>query len=365
MKFVNKIEDKISQDIPATVLVKLALVLCIIWLCIQTSSFFAWIFHTFWAIMKPFIIGFTIAYLLKGPIAYSEKLHVNRGIMIAISYICIFLFIGWLISSLVPMFFARSGDFINSLISGINWIMDRYTEFSRHNYDQTWVHALIRVMSDSLKDLSDIIPDISNSLPSLLTNAIGTITTFIFACIISIFMSVEWEKIRFQMFRIASKIHPLCFDCFVAINEEISAYIHSLWILMIIKFMEYACVYLLIGHGDWLLLALLTSISLLVPYIGPTVVNCIGILSCLSMPSGKVVILILLIVILSQVDEYVIAPLVHSRNTAVTPLWVLFSIFASSTLFGAIGVIIAIPSYLAIRMIYIKYNTYREEQKHA
>ena len=61
---------------------------------------------------------------------------------------------------------------------------------------------------------------------------------------------------------------------------------------------------------------------------------------------------------LYKVDEYVIAPLVHSHNTSVTPLWALFSIFAFSGLFGIVGLVIAIPGYLALRVIYLKIRSF-------
>ena len=91
---------------------------------------------------------------------------------------------------------------------------------------------------------------------------------------------------------------------------------------------------------------------MLIPYLGPTVVNCLGILTALTLEPVRILILVLLIVVLSFVDEYVVAPLVHSHNTGVTPLWSLFSIFVGGTLFGATGIIVAIPAFLSIRSIY-------------
>jgi predicted PurR-regulated permease PerM len=55
--------------------------------------------------------------------------------------------------------------------------------------------------------------------------------------------------------------------------------------------------------------------------------------------------------VLSQVDAYVIEPLIHSRNVRITPLWALFSIYAGGILGGGIGVMVAIPVYLAIRAV--------------
>ena len=48
----------------------------------------------------------------------------------------------------------------------------------------------------------------------------------------------------------------------------------------------------------------------------------------------------------------------HSHNTSVTPLWALFSIFAFSGLFGIVGLVIAIPGYLALRVIYLKIRSF-------
>ena len=365
MKIIERFEEKLNKDIPTIALLKIVLILLIVFLVIKTGTFWSWLVEKAWSILSPFAIGFVIAYILKTPIAFGEKHHIKRGVMVCICYACILLFLTWLIMSIVPMVFNRLGDFINSIIGGVNWLSGRYAEYSSNNPNNTWVLSLVQQATKSLKDLSSLVPEVSNMIPSLLNNAIGSITKGLFALIISIFMCIGWERIRFQILLLSRRISTMCYDCVLSINEEVSSYIRSLMILMVIKFLEYSLVYLLIGHEDWLILALMTSISLLIPYIGPTIVNCIGILTALSISSGRVIVLILLIVILSQVDEYVIAPLVHSHNTAVTPLWALFSIFAGSALLGVPGLIIAIPSFLVIRVILMKYRELDtgEEQK--
>ena len=127
--------------------------------------------------------------------------------------------------------------------------------------------------------------------------------------------------------------------------------ITALLILMAVKFVEYAIMYYFVGHRDWLLVALLTAIGLIVPYIGPMIGNVVGILTALTLPTKNVVILIICICVLSQVDAYVLEPLIHSRNVEITPLWALFSIYAGGILAGGIGVMVAIPVYLAIRAV--------------
>lgn len=363
MKIVDKIEDKLNKDVSARLLMKIVLLLVIVWLCIQTAAVWGWIANRIWTIICPFVIGFVIAYILRTPISWGEKHHIKRGVMVAICYIVILLFFAWILSSIIPLLLSRMSDFINSIISGVNWLYDKYNTLADNSTQSVWVKEIVVNATDSLRDLGSLVPELSNSIPEILNSAIGTITNGIFALIISIFMCIGWDKIRYEIIRLSRRISRTCFECVLAVNDQVSSYIRSLLILMVIKFFEYSIVYLLIGHTDWMILALMTSISLLVPYIGPTIVNCIGILTALTIPGGRVILLIILIIVLSQVDEYVIAPLVHSHNTAVTPLWALFSIFASSALLGVPGLIIAIPAFLAIRVVYMKLHFIRPEDE--
>ena len=70
-----------------------------------------------------------------------------------------------------------------------------------------------------------------------------------------------------------------------------------------------------------------------------------------TLPRKNVIILLLCIVVLSQLDAYLIEPIVHSRNVKISPLWALFSIYAGGILAGGLGVMVAIPMYLAVRAI--------------
>ena len=69
---------------------------------------------------------------------------------------------------------------------------------------------IVKDATSSLKSLSALVPEISNSIPKFLNNAIGTITSGIFSIIISIFMSIEWDKIRFNFFKLSRRISKVC-----------------------------------------------------------------------------------------------------------------------------------------------------------
>ena len=359
MKIVDKIEKKIDEDISLRILIKMVLLFAAVWLVIQTGSLWKFILEKAWNVAEPFVIGFVIAYILRGLIYAGEKHHVSRKISVPLLYGLILVFIIWLLSSLIPMIVNRAGDFISSLIEGINWLSGRIAASSQAGVPD-WLKSLFNQATGSLTDIRSLIPGLSGSLPDLISTFIGTITKIIFAVIISIFMCFSWEKIRSVFVRGSRRISEDCYETLFAVNHELGSYVRSLLILIVIRFAEYAVVYLLVGHPDWLILAVLTGLSVIVPYIGPTIANCIGILTALTLPGKNVIALVILILILSNVDPYVIEPMVHSHNTAVTPLWALFSVFCGGVLFGTAGVIVAVPVYLSVRIIILRHYGKKE-----
>ena len=350
---MNRLEEYIKSfntKVSIELLVRIALLFVIVLLIKQTWSIWAYVISVLQSVLTPFLIGFLIAYILSEPANYLEGKGIGRNISIPIIYVIVILGLIWLLGSIVPMVISRISDLLTSVVNGLTWLYHTVDVYSEGV--PVWFSSLIEGARASINDLKDILPAISRTVPDLVGAAMNLIVQTILTTVISIFMCFGWHQIKYHIKRSVGKISKLCSSCLTVMDYEVGSYIHSMVILMVIRFFEYSLVYLLIGHPDWMILALLTSLSLLIPYLGPTVVNFLGILTALTLEPVRILILVLLIVVLSFVDEYVVAPLVHSHNTGVTPLWSLFSIFVGGTLFGATGIIVAIPAFLSIRSIY-------------
>ena len=351
MTIIKLLEEKLNTWLSKDLLIKLTLVFVIVFLGMKTWSLWSFLLTKIIDVLSPFLTGFIIAYILSEPINWLENHHVKRSVSIPCIYAIVALFVIWLLSSLVPMVIMRTGDLLNSLTGGLSWLYNLIQANSSEGVPE-WFVSLLDSLRSSVNNMKSLLPAISSTIPTILASAVDLTVRTVFSVVVSIFMCFGWHSIKYHIKKTVGNISALLSSCLTVMDYEVGSYIHSLLILMIIRFFEYSLVYLVVGHHDWMILALMTSISLLIPYLGPTVVNCIGILTALTLPVSHILLLIGFIVVLSFVDEYVIAPLVHSHNTGVTPLWSLFSIFAGGTLFGAVGIIAAIPAYLSIRSIY-------------
>ncbi|MCR5794894.1 MAG: AI-2E family transporter [Solobacterium sp.] len=342
MRLFEYLRSKLNDDLELSALFRLVLVFVLIWLLMTTSGFLMDIFRKVWSVLQPFAIGFFIAFAIRPLIRKAEEKGISPKISIPLLYAAVLVFFVWILSTIVPTMIARASGFLDSIVEGLGWIRDLFRQIAGDNA------GFLPAVSDQLMSW---LSGMNINIGDILGSTMNVFIRVIFTIIISLFMAFEWNGVTAAILRIARRFGRRTYAAVLAVSDEIGDYIRSLLVLMLIRFFEYSIVYLVCGHPDWLILAVLTSISLLIPYLGPTVVNTAGILSALTTPKAHVVLLIILILILSNTDEYVISPLVHSRNTHITPLWALFSIFAGSTLFGVTGIIIAIPVYLAIHTI--------------
>lgn len=361
MDFLSRIFERLKDDLSVRGLIRLVLILMAVFLLQNTFGFLRGIVLSVWGVIRPFFLGFVIAYILHRPLRYLDDHHISRKITVPVIYTVLIGIFLLLVAKLIPMLFARTSDFINTMISSVQWL--RQTMESAYPGEAgAWINTLAESSLDALMDFKALIPSVTSALPNVLTGTFSALLVGLISMIISIFMCFEWDQIRYHIVRFTLGISRRFYRIVFAVNDEITDYLRSMIILMAIRFVEYSLLYLLVGHPDWLILGVATSLSLIVPYVGPTAVNTVGILSALNLQPFNVIMLVVMIVILAQIDEYVITPMVHSHNLNLSPLWILFSIFASSALFKVAGFVLAVPLYLIIRVV-IRMNSEIDQEQ--
>ncbi len=245
------------------------------------------------------------------------------------------------------------------MIYGVQWIIDLITD-NVEAENISIVNTIGDYVTNFIKQWQSWLPQLTNALPSVFNSVLSVVSTLAFSSIIGIYMLVDFEGIKNKICQLAMVFIPDSQKYILAVDQNVTIYLKSMVILMIIKFFEYGLLYFLVGHNDWIIVALLTSIGLIIPYFGSTVANCIGILTGLTLSPVRFLCLCAGIVVLSTVDGYVIGPLVHQKRSALGPLISLFAVFAGGILAGFWGIALAVPFALSIRSII---EIYREDEK--
>ncbi len=355
-RFLQRMDEKISIQMMG----KIMLFFLILLLLKLTASIWGNWFSMLKSIFTPFILGFLIAYVVHPLIAKLEQKGIHKNIAILGFWISVIVLFIILCLVLMPMLYDKISGFIANLIQGVQWIGEKiilYGEFE--NFDL--VDSITDSITSFLGAYDTWLPNIMSSLPGFMNSFLNVITNLLFTIIIAIYMMADFDRIKEYIVRFVQIFYTGARPYMVRIDEDVSVYLKSLLILMAIKFCEYSLFYFLIGHEDWIIIGLLTSLGQLVPYLGGTLANSIGILTALSLSPIRIAFLIAGICVLSNVDAYVISPLIHEKRSALGPLVTLFAVFAGGVIYGAIGIMFSIPLAIAIKGIC---ETYSEDPHH-
>lgn len=109
----------------------------------------------------------------------------------------------------------------------------------------------------------------------------------------------------------------------------------------------------IIGLPFWALVGVMAGAFNLIPFVGPFVGGVLGALIALTVGNGfgQAVAVVVVMVLVQQVDNHVITPGVLSRTVHVHPVTIILSLAAAASLFGILGMLVAIPLIAATKLV--------------
>ena len=204
-----------------------------------------------------------------------------------------------------------------------------------------------------------VLPKLFNSIFGVLGNIIIGIFAVSF---ISFFMLKDNQLTSNFLFKFIQDDDQERFkQVFTKIKDRLSRYFIGISVQITIIFVLYTILLNILNVENATFIALLAALMNLIPYIGP-IVGWIIIVS-LSMTSQLHVLdshaLILLArnisigyVIVQLWDAFVDVPLIYSKSVKAHPLEIFLVIMIAGTLFGVLGMIIAVPTYTMLRLFF-------------
>ena len=350
MNLFERLKQYFETKIKLENLLKILLIAILILIIQAVLSKYNKVFDKIWGVLIPFIIGDVIAIVMEPLFAKLKKKGIPRWISITCFWVLIGLVITVLFYNLIPSLSTKIVQLVKNITQGISSLGSNIS-------DNSYLNDIFKNISSSLiTGLNKLLPTLTNSIPNLISDVVSWLGNLVIIVVISIYMMADYTKIHDAFSKLLGKIKPSLPVYVSSSREEVATYFRSMFILMAIRYVEYLLVYLLIGNSEWSTLAFLTAISVIVPYVGPILSNVVGVIASLTLPTSRIVILLVLILILSNVDNYLISPMVHSRRSYINPLVTLFVVFLGSALAGVYGVIFAVPFYLILRNVFQTYG---------
>ena len=202
------------------------------------------------------------------------------------------------------------------------------------------------------------IPNILNSI----VGAFGSFSVGLFSVLfISFFFMKDSQLFKRGLLTLTPKgTERRFYDSIEKINDLLSRYFIGLVLQILILFIIYTIVLLIFGISNAVVIAFLCAILNIIPYVGPLI--SFVLMLFLSMTSNlgldfqteilPTTLYVMIGFIIAQlVDNFFSQPYIFSKTTKSHPLEIFLVIIIGGLLMGAVGMIIAVPTYTVLKVI--------------
>lgn len=314
-------------------------------------------------ILSPILLGVVFAYLLDGLVTFIDtkinKGNKNRLLATIITYIglIVFLvFIGYLIStSLTGGSTENTFDIIiksmQDFISNFNNIANQVKD----NLDKIGIIYGEEKIDKVINSITVLVQNFGNEL-IISFRKLGTYVINIFmGLFISFYFLMDKDIIlkslsdfldAFLKAKTTRKIRSFGRE----VNWVVSGYIRGQLLDVLIMGVLISIVLILLKIDYAIVIGILSGFANLIPMVGSIVATILAVLVALAGGSvSKAVYALIILIILQQIDGNIITPKVVGKNVNLHPLLVLLSIFIFGSLYGILGMIIAVPTTALIK----------------
>ena len=302
------------------------------------------ILGSIFSICFPFILAFAIAYALNPVVRKLVSKGLSRSLAVTIVVILVTAIIIALLVATLPLLYNQLITFANSFGQVIEDIGDKFNInlSSIEDVGGGYLDSLIASIGNVVKDGTI---DIVGKTASILGKIIITF-------VVSIYFLAYMDKIRNVVGEFLKKTKYKLYRYVRAVDYELSNYLKGLLLFMIIQFFEYSLVFLIVGHPNWFLFGILASLTTVIPYFGGLITNLLALLTASVISPNLFIATVIICLIFPQLDGYVISPRVYGKTNNINPLVTIMMVSIGGTVFGILGIIIALPIYIVISSSY-------------
>jgi predicted PurR-regulated permease PerM len=337
--------------------------LAIIYLLTLFSDFIGTIWSAIWAVVVPFALAWMISLLIYPLVKMLEKRGVGpRFLSVMIVYTVSAVLIFLVLSVLAPLIIDQVQSFFandyQSLVAYLSELLDSPI------LPPTTDGGTTTTVSEMLESFLGGVASSSVSVASAILSTSFTILTILFILpILLLFYLLDYEKINEYVAKfIPSKYSKEIGLLSYRVSNTLGAYLRGQLLLMVAIGTVSSIFYKLIGVDYFLLFGILVGLTNIIPYFGIILALIPVLVYSIIVGHPNPFLVIGVNVIVQFFEGNIFQPVIMSKQLEMNPLLITASLLFFGTLFGAIGVLFAVPLAATIRVFYNYYLEKREER---
>ena len=266
-------------------------------------------------------LSFTLSYIIY-PIYKKLNKKINKLLSVFIIYGTLISIIILFIYMIIPNtnFILKLNDLFTNILVFINKLNQKYN------------------LNINLEEyLNNIINYFINNSVFLIKNIFNFFSKIVFIVILSICILINMELLKDLINKLKNKV--LIYN----INDALKNYLVANIKILAIQFVEYTFVFLLIGHPNYILLGILNSVNIFIPFVGSIITNVVAITTASVISKNLLIKTAIVSIVLPNIDAYLVSPKIYNSANKISKTLTIAAILIGGYLFDFYGIIFAIP----------------------
>ena len=313
----------------------------------------AWFFRTVLASVFTFVIGGFLAFLLRPVVSFLMRRKLSRGLSVLVTGL---LLVALLVVGLAVVLPYVTAD-VQQIATALSAQQAQFKATASEKAAQLPSSAqasLAQAQAQAAAQAASAAKDLALGLAKALSAVAGTIFDLFLGFIISIWFMLDGAGVaRWSLSVLPPAWRKDASEVGIAFDNAFGGFIRGSIIDMSLMFAGMAIGFNLLHVPFAWALAVLCGLLGVIPIVGGIVGGAIATLVALTVSPQLAGLTLVVVLIVEQSVDSIIAPIVMGESVRLHPLAILFSLAIGGAIAGLFGMIVAIPAAAAIYTVYL------------
>ncbi len=289
-------------------------------------------------------LSIIFATALEPAVNWMNRNRIPRVLSVLIMYLVVFFVLSLIIILIVPPLIDQVTELAKSFPYYYERLLSAFSSVSGTGQD-----AVSAALQQSLQSLGANLAQATTSILATLVGIFGGLLQFVVMLTIAFYLVVEEDGIlRFIRSVTPSSYQPYVVQMMRRLKTKLGSWLRGQSLLMlVIGILTYIGLKIL-GAKYALVLALWAGITEIIPYVGPILGAIPAIFLALSVSPLQALLVAALYLIVQQLENNIIVPLVMKKTVGLNPIVSIIAIAIGAKLGGVIGAVLSIPVAVSI-----------------
>ncbi|SFS73384.1 AI-2E family transporter [Paenibacillus sp. 453mf] len=318
-------------------------------------------------IILPIILTGVVYYLLNPIVDILERRRVKRVYSILILYLLIAAIITIVVLAVIPVVRQQITDLVRNFPVYYENVVLQFEQFIGTGY-LTQVEQTLRInFNDIVGSLSERVSTIVDSTVTGIGGFLGVLTETVLAIItvpfILFYLLKDGKKLpSYLLSFLPTNIRGSTSRVLSESNHQISSYIRGQIIVSFCIGVLLYIGYIIIGLDYALILAVIAACTAIVPYLGPAIAITPALIVAAVTSPIMLLKMIAVWTIVQLVEGKFISPQIMGKSLKVHPITIIFVILTAGNLFGVVGILLAVPGYAVLKVVFTHlFNWFKDQ----